>query len=155
MVWSADPFLESRSSSFVRCFGGRDDSRIGGGMRRVSAAVGISTIMAAACTNSFEVDCTLVDVFPYSIVVEVTFPAQSVEPLPQPTGMVTAERFSDGMMLRVGNQLVSDAPSGTYDVSVTAAGFEEWTRTQVQTSTGVCGGFDPIDLTAELVPPAP
>ncbi len=124
-------------------------------MRRVSRAVGLSMILAASCTNSFEVECTLVDAFPYSIVIEVTFPAQFVEPLPQPTGMVTAEGFSSSMMLRVGNQLVSDAPNETYNVSVTAAGFGDWLTTGVRTSSGVCGGFDPINLTATLVPAAP
>lgn len=122
------------------------------GYRYPFVALVAGTASVAACDGGTGIDCATVDPVPFSINVRVEFPSGTPEPHPEPSGLVTGNGYSE-FMTRVGvRDLISIAPLGTYDVSVTADGFEPWTTRGVRTRRGVCGGFKPVGLTATLTP---
>jgi len=118
-------------------------------MKKAMLVLGM--VVAGGCSSGTEIDCSTVDPFPYSILVTVVFPPGTMGPFPEPGGTVTGSGTSQAMMLLPSSALASTVPMGTYDVEVTAQGYQPWTASDVTTEAGICGGFVPVELTAELV----
>ena len=109
-------------------------------------------VAAAGCSSSTGIDCSTVDPMPYSILVTVVFPSGALEPLPEPGGTVAGNGTSQALVLLPSMTLASTVPVGTYEVEVTADGYQPWTASDVTTELGICGGFAAVELTANLVP---
>lgn len=115
-----------------------------------TCVIGTALLTALGCSSSTDVDCSTVDPFPYSILVTVVFPEGMLGPIPEPEGVVTGSGTTQAMMALQDGRLASTVPVGAYEAQVTAEGFEPWTATGISTRAGVCGGFVPVELTAEL-----
>lgn len=122
-------------------------------MRRfVGWGCGLAITLCGCGSATEAVDCTLVDPFPYAIVIDPISMASGAR-LTDSVAAIAADATSEhAFMTLVTGELASTVPSGTWDVTVEAEGFQPWFVADVETRPGICGGFDPVELEARLVP---
>lgn len=112
---------------------------------------GLLFTLAACGSPTEEIDCTLVDPFPWAIIIDPVSAATDERIRDSVTATASSGTGEFPFITLVTGELASTVGSGTWDVTVEAVGFSPWSVEGVETRPGVCGGFDPVDLFARLV----
>ena len=122
--------------------------------QRASFAVTIVAVAFVVTCGDPDVDCSLVDPFPWAITA-MAVSAGTGDTLRD--GVTGETRDTTGqaraMIVLTGGTLAAEIPAGTYAVEIQADGFVPWDTSGVRTrDPGPCGGFVPVELLAPLTP---
>jgi hypothetical protein len=120
-------------------------------MRRLLAICAL-TVALSACESPATVDCTLVDPFPWAIIVDPVSGVSGLRVVESVTGTASDASEAHELVKLPSGRLAALVPNGTYDVTLRAEGFQDWTARGVSTRPAECGGFDAVELVAQLVP---
>jgi hypothetical protein len=113
---------------------------------------GLVLAVAACGSPTEEVDCTLVDPFPWAIIIDPVSSPSDERITDSVAGTASNATGDFPFITLVTGELASTVGTGTWDVRVEVEGFSSWSIEGVETRPGICGGFQPVELVARLVP---